>query len=514
MNIGLPGIFAIVYVLVVLLIAWIASRNIKTSTDYLVAGRNKPFWLTSTSLLATWICSGTIMGGAGIAYEFGLFETIYDPFAAAISLILAGGLGYIAVLRKMKLNSIGSFYHIRFGATASKLSALSMVPTYALWVGVQMMAFAYITSMLFGASFTTMLLVGAIILIGYTYLGGLLAVAWTDVLQIVIVIAGIIILYPIALNAAGGMSDVREVVPPEYFSMSPHDFTLVGILTYAAMWLGTALGTIPAPDMHQRSFMARTPQIAVWSAITAGVAMIIIGYLAVNLGLFGIVFAQEGVISAELAAQDNELVIIMIAEAFLHPVVFAIFVGAMLAAIMSSGDSGIFATAAILSNDMAKPYLQSKGKTVTDNDLIKLTRLFVIVIGVISLLLAFASDSLYYMLVLAFTLIFGILFFPLTLGIWWKKANEYGAVAAMIVGFVIPLLMAVFQRVIIPDPYWVIALLVPAISGTVMVVVSLVTQASCPPKALRTAEGEVLKWPELDELQGEGKPNDKQGYRA
>lgn len=405
------------------------------------------------------------------------------------------------VIRETKIVSMGSFYRLRYGKTAGTLSSVCMIPTYIFFATVQVMAIGKTFSAILGWDYMTMAILGGILVILYTYWGGMLAVAWTDFFQSILLVLGVIILFPLALKATGGMTNVRAAVPADFFSFAPRDFSIVGILTYVAMWAGCGLGNIPCPDLMQRAMVAKDGQTAKKSGIIAGVLMIGLGLLVVYTGVFGIQLAQQGLISAEVVNGDPEMVVPLIAMALMHPGVLGLFLAGLCGAIMSSADSALFAPAAIFSNDLMKPLLKRRGKELTDEQLKKYTKLSVLVMGALAILLGVSNVSLYEVLILGFTLLGQMLFFPLILGIYWKKSNEYGALAGMIGGFIVPVSMMIAQGTILPGPEWIATLIPLAISALATVVVSLATQNICPPKPLKTEDGEIIKWPELAEVQ-------------
>lgn len=494
MNSGvIVVIFVLCYLALLMIIGWVAGRKTKDSADYMVAGRKMPLYMTTATLFATYVCGGTVMGGAGAAYSGGFFATIYDPFAAAIALVIAGLL-FMKHVRELKIVSMGSFYRLRFGPTAGGISSLCMVPTYVLFATVQVMAIGKAFSALLGWDYMTMAFIGGILVIVYTYWGGMLAVAWTDFVQSLLLILGVVVLFPLALKATGGMANVKTVVPHEYFSFAPRDFTLVGILTYISMWVGCGLGNIPCPDLMQRAMVAKDGKTARRSGIIAGILMIGLGLLVVYIGVFGIYLADQGVIAADAVNQDPEMVVPLLAIKLMHPAILGLFLAGLLGAIMSSADSALFAPATILSNDLIRPIAKKwRGIELTDDQLKNYTKYAVLGIGVLAMLLGVVSDSLYEILILGFILLGNMLFFPLFLGMYWKKANEYGAIGGMLGGLITVLIL----RLIPGSPEWVTTMIPLVVSAVTMVVVTLATQKTCPPKPLIADDGEIIKWPEL-----------------
>ena len=506
-NAGLLVGVVIIYLIAVLIIGWIAGKKTSSNTaDYMVAGGKMPMWLTTATLLATFICGGTVIGGAGIAYSDGLRASIPDPFGACLCLIVSGFF-YLKIIRKTGAKSAGSVYANRFGNVGAAVASLCMIPTFVFFGASQVAAAGKVFHTLLGWDFITMALISGIIIIVYTYMGGITAVAWTDFVQIGILILGVLILFPLILghiNELGGTGAAVSLMGEDFFSFGPEPGSLgvAGILTYLALWVGTSAGAIPGCDVIQRSLVAKNGDQAKWSGVLSGVIMAAVGLLVVLIGAWSNLLADQGIINAANVAriaEDSELLIPLLAQQFMHPVVLALFLTGLLGAIMSSADSALFAPATIVSNDLIRPWMEKTGKPYVDNDLTKWTRWSVLGIGILSIILGIMTESVFTLMVVGFTMQGGMLFFPLTLGLFWKKANKWGGVSGMIAGAVVIFFMMIIQGTPFPEPFWALTFLPMLISGLVMVVVSLATQKSCPPVALMdVSTNEPVKWGDLE----------------
>jgi Na+/proline symporter len=166
--------------------------------------------------------------------------------------------------------------------------------------------------------------------------------------------------------------------------------------------------------------------------------------------------------------------------------------------IMSSGDSALFAPAAVLANDIWKPlYEKSTKKELSDGGLMSASRWSVVIVAAFALILGFFSETMYDLLIVAFQLLYHVLFFPIILGVYWKKANAPGAVAGMITGFLFIIVWMVIAGTMFPSPEWASTLIPGGVGGVVMVIVSLITQKRRPPQPLYSSDGKILKFGEL-----------------
>lgn len=496
----MPHLIEITIILLFLIgmvvVGLIINKKVEDLDDYLVGGRNVPTWAITGSLFATFWGGGTVLGSAGAAYHGGILETIADPFAAGLALVLIG-IFFVSPIRRLKLNSVSELYLIRYSDGVSIFASFLMLPTFTLWTAVQIIAIGKVMNILLGLSYTLSIIIGALVIVAYTYLGGLLAVVWTETIQMFIILLGLFILLPISIKHAGGFGEMSNFTPEGFWSFIPRGENLVGWLTYISAWAGMALGNIPSPDIAQRAFSSKDEKTARDGSIYAGILYWIIGFIPILFSLVAITMVGKGMIPGEIFTQDSEMVIPYLAKTLLSPIGLGIFVGSLMATVMSSASSSIFASAVILSNDIYKYSKELKGNNIGDEKALKVTKICVLIIGVLSLAVSFYAESLYDLMVFSFTILFNCLFFPFIFAFIWKRANAYGALSGMAVGFLITLAGCIIERTFVPEPEWFFTL-VPAFANFLaMVTVSLATQRKNPPKALATKDGEIIKWGDL-----------------
>ena len=413
----------VVYLAAILIIGVVAARRAKTSDDFLVAGRSLPLWLCAATITATWFGSGTVVGAAGAAYEGGFLAVIADPFGAALCVLLAG-LFYVRIIRRMRLLTVTDFFEIKYGALAGMLSAVALFIAYIGWTGAQLVAFGFILHTLTGVSTTAGMVVGAVIVLAYTSAGGMWAVALTDFVQILILIVGLVIMLPVVLVDVGGWSVVAEGLPEHTFRMIPLENTGGAWLEYIRAWAIIGVGSIATQDLLQRALSSRDERVAQNSFYIAGLTYVTVGMIPVFLGLIG------SVVLPDLA--DPEFVVPQLAMDHLPPVLLAVFVGALLAAIMSSADSALLAPATLLSANIV-PFFKAD---VTPEERLAWARYSIPVIGLVALVVALRAQTVYDLMLDAFSVTLVALFVPFTAGIWWSGSNRTGGLAAMIGGTV------------------------------------------------------------------------------
>ncbi|WP_332448980.1 sodium:solute symporter family protein [Methanoculleus sp.] len=503
----------LLYLASMLAIGFIVQRRggVETSKGYLVANRNVGPLLIGGTLFATFWGGGTLLGGSGAAYGGHLLATIADPWASGITLLLMAAF-FVTILRQMKIASLSEMYYLRYGARGAYLASFLSVPTLIFWTSVQILAISKILTVLVGLPGNESAFVAGLIVITYTYLGGMLAVIITDNIQMVLILLGLVVLIPTGVAYAGGMDVIAANTPTDFWSMLPSNnspsglgWTVTGVMAWLAAWCGMGLGSLASLDISQRVFCVRDDRTARRGLFLGAILYWVAGIGPIFIGLLGIVMVSTGLIDGAILAEDPELLVPFLAKTLLPPWMMAIFIASLMAAIMSTASSAIFAAAAAISTVFLRG---SVSDGVTDNKaVLRLTRSLVVGIGLFSIGISFVAPGLYDLMIFGFTLLFACLFWALVCGLFWKRANAPGAIASMAGGFLTTIAGAVILSVqrgtltlVPPDNEWTIFFTFgpTLVSGSAMYVVSMLTQKTHPPVPLKDTDGAVLKWPELE----------------
>ena len=268
-----------VYLAVMLGVGLYAGRRVRNSTDFIVAGQRLPLLLCTATLAATWFGGGICIGAASAAYKGGILAVIADPFGAALCLFIAG-LFYVRLMRRMGLMTIASFFSRRFGPRAGLLASLCTIPAYVGWTGSLLVAFGRILQSLTGIDPTVGICAAAVIVLIYTWAGGMWAVTLTDFVQVTVLVLGLFILTPLLLGDMGGWKALVAQIPSSRFDFYPRG-DAASWLAYARDWLVIGLGNLAGQDLIQRSLSSRDEKVAYRSAYLAGLLYITVGLLPV-----------------------------------------------------------------------------------------------------------------------------------------------------------------------------------------------------------------------------------------
>jgi SSS family solute:Na+ symporter len=425
------------YVLFLLAISLIASRRVESETDYLVAGRRLPLFLAWGTLIATWFGAATMFAAAGAAREEGLLGVVLDPFACAGTLVLSG-LFFARPLWRMNLLTMADFYRQTYGPAAELTGGLIQVPSYFAWIALQYSALAGILELYFGIPLTAGIFIVAVITLTYTMIGGMWSVTLTDSLQILIAIAGLLVLTAATLsdsalgngNPVTGLAVLYERIThdhPDHLRFWPDQETtgagipyFTAILGVLAAWATGLFGNIPGQDLQQRVFSAKDDKTASRACVLAGVLYLCFGCLPLLLGFASLVTHPEGTIDP----------VAFLANEYLSPGMLIVFVIAVVSMIVSTATSAVLAPATILGHNLL-PRL----KWFPAHNALLRDRLSVVLVSLGGIGLALLGESLMGLLDIALSIQLSALFLPVLFGLYGRPRNQACCVLAMTAGF-------------------------------------------------------------------------------
>ncbi len=411
-------------------IGWWASRFVKNTSDFVMAGRRMPMTIVAAGLFATWFGSETVMGASTAFLNEGLMGIIEDPFGAALCLVFIG-IFMAKPLYRLNLYTFSDYFRRRYSHRAETLSAIMMIPSYWGWIAAQLIALATILNILTGIPIFTGVVVCAAIVMFYTYIGGMWAVSITDFVQTLMIIIGMLFVMLNSVNVVGGWAVVLSHAhqEPEHFRILPNPDTK-SIVAYFAAWITVGLGSVPQQDVFQRVMSAKSEKAAVWGSYISG-------FMYLTVGLMPIVIAYCGkIMYPELLRGGDEVRQMLIPYMVLqHSSLWIqiLFFGALMSAIMSTASGAILAPSTVIGENIVKPFYPN----LTDKQLLYTMRLSVIFITVMSVFFSTLDKSIYELVRQSSELSLVSLFVPLIAGLYWQKASAWGAMAAMLIGLAV-----------------------------------------------------------------------------
>lgn len=415
----------VVYLLLTLMIGFIAARRVKTVSDFALAGKRLPFFMASATVFATWFGSETILGSSAEFAKHGLSGVIEEPFGAALCLILVG-LFFARRLYRMNLNNLGEFYLQQYGQATEIVSSIVMVFSYLSWVAAQFLALGIVLNTVTGLDLKLAIVLMAVLVTLYTTVGGMWAVSMTDSIQMVVIIVGLIVVLVVVAADHGGVAAVLAMPPRGHWQLMKTTDT-GGIVAFVNAWAVIGLGSIPGQDVFQRVMSAGSERVAVFSSIFSGFLYLSVAMIPLFLG-----YLAMRVLTPTEAAGDMQFLIPKLILAKTSVVLQIVFFGALLSAILSTASGALLAPSVVLSENLLRKLIGPD-----DRKLLQLSRASTVLLAVISLVIALrynkitelVSDSSAYGLV--------ALFVPLIAGMFFGARNAVAAITSIVSGTVV-----------------------------------------------------------------------------
>jgi SSS family solute:Na+ symporter len=395
-------------------------RVVKGLNGFFVADRSATFLFIAGSLFATVIGGSSTVGMAGLGFRMGLVGAWWLLVGAVGLFVLA--LFLAEKVRGYSLYTLPEILDIQYGPEA-KLSASVLI--VIAWMGIiagQIVAAGRILETILHIPSSLLMIITAFVFIAYTLLGGQHSVIRTDTIQSLIIIVAVVVSIPLCLGKVGGVASMRETLGHDYFAFPVSQrFPWKMLVTYLFLVGSTYL---VGPDIYSRIFCSRDGRIAKGATMSIALTLIPFAFIITFIGMSARVLFPQ--ISPEAAFPT------MITNLF--PVgLNGLIIAALLSAMMSSADTCLLTTSTIVSVDIIKPLVR---RDIREGSLLLLSRVFIVLIGIVSLAIALSLKGVISSLLLGYTVYTSGLIFPILLGFYRDTLmlNREGAIAAMVVG--------------------------------------------------------------------------------
>ncbi len=445
------------YIAVTLAIGFWASRKVKTTNDFTLAGKSLSMALVGVTIFATWFGPELIMGVPGRFVEQGIRGVITDQFGGFLCLILVGFF-FARQLYRLNIVTLGDFFKMRFGKSIELVTSLIYVYTYFFWIAAQFVALAYLFHSLIGISIQNGIFLGAFIVVIYTYIGGMWAVTFTDLLQSIFIVIGLFLVLLNVLDETGGIVPIFSDRPENFYQFFP-DPGLYNWTDYIAMWMAFGIGAIPAQEIYQRVFSAKSEKAGQHGVFLSALLIFVIGALPLVIGL------GAAKLHPELMGDDHgqNLIPAMVAQYTSVPIQM-LFFGALISAILSTSSGAMLSPATIIGENLLKPYMPN----MSDKRLLLFTRISVILIALVSCIFALSDTNIHGLVVSSAVLVMVCLLAPLSFGLYWRRSSVFGAWMAIVLGFTVWFLSDMFETRVHPTIYGTLASCTGMILGSVL----------------------------------------------
>lgn len=421
---SVEGIIVIIYLIGIFGVGIWGARKTKNFRDYFSTSSQLGMVVLAGTVLATQWGGVTLLGIAGFAYQH-LWMGVWYSLGAVIRFLFWALLMGL-VLRKVNAFSISEWFGIRFdNKNALVMTMLNLVVSVGL-LGAQFVAFGSIVTVFFDVPFTASIVLGAIAVVVYTVIGGMWGVAYTDVVQIAVSGAAAVGMVVYLRFTEGGFSTLRtsSAFPDGYFNAM--EIAPLGDLTAGWFFFFTLIGLWTA-DMFlnhnmQRMVSARNLRVAYWAPIFGGMSYMLIAYVSPAVGAYARVVLGTGLENPDFAFP-------MLAQELLPAWAAGLVAAALLAVVMSSGDSYLLGPSTLAANDLYRAYRPN----ASDKRVLKVARLITLIYGSVALL-----SALFFQTIIGLILTFLTIGWAIIPALWasvaWRRATPNATFASMVLG--------------------------------------------------------------------------------
>ena len=405
--------------------------------ELLLAGRALPLWVGLLTMTATWVGGAYINGTAENTYRFGVTWGLQAGVGYAFSL-LVGGMFYARRMREHGFTTLIDPLEDRYGKKTAALLMIPAVLAELFWSAAVLVALGTTVGTIMGLDFNVSVLVSAVVAIAYTVFGGLRAVAYTDVAQLVLILFGLCLALPFVMTAAGGWDVVAAKGMGDAGFSDPHT-----AINYGDWMIILVFGGIPWNVYFQRVLSAPSPGDARTLSLAAAVicAMLAVPPMLLGLAAQSVDWVALGATDAGVALGGSEAIVQQLADkpSLVLPYLLRLAVpqwvgvvglGAVSAAVMSSVDSSILSASSLIAWN---GYHRLFAPDAKPEAIARLVKVLIVALGSAATLIALTVQSVSQLWYLCGDVVFCVLFPQLTLALFDSKANRTGALAGFAV---------------------------------------------------------------------------------
>ncbi|GAB1234240.1 sodium:solute symporter family protein [Ferrigenium sp. UT5] len=461
--------FVVLYLLFSVGIGIYASSRVHNSRDFVVAGRNLPLPVVTATVFATWFGAETVLGISATFVQEGLGGVIADPFGASLCLIFAG-LFFAPLLYRMNLLTIGDYYRTRYNRRVELVMSVCIMLSYLGWVSAQVVALGLVFNVVSDGALTPQvgMILGIAVVLAYTLIGGMWSVALLDFVQMTIIMVALLLIAALIGERAGGVGNVvLQAQAAGKLQLFPDGSGMEAWIPFIGAALTMMLGSIPQQDVFQRMTSAKSEKIAMRGTVGGGVLYFAFAFIPMFLAFAATLIDPQ--FFGELIGRDSQMVLPSLILNHTPLFMQILFFGALLSAIMSTASSTLLAPSVMFTENILKHFAFGD---MSDQQMLRTMRIILLTFGVLVLWFALNSESsIFHMVENAYKVTLVGAFVPLVFGLYWKRANNQGALLSIVLGLGSWLLL----EWLTPDTYWP-----PQLVGLLMSVAGMLLGSSLP----------------------------------
>ena len=457
------------------------ARRVKSQEDFMVAGRKLKTSVMVFTLICTWIGSGTFIAGAEFASKAG-FSALWLAAGAWVGIIVIYFLA--GKIQTFGQYTIGDILEVRYGPVARLFGAIALIISFTVIVSYQFVAGGFILNVATDGAIPDSVgtIIAATFVILFTAVGGMIAIAYTDLPNGIIIVLACLLSVPFVYLAAGGFPEATQVLDAGYFAVVNEQFGAHPFLKVGGYFLATMLLLMGVQSVYQKFYSAKTPKDARRAVIFWTIGTVFVETVVVIIAVFA--YSKfKGQIDLTIPKEGGK-VVLMAAKSLVPAPVGILLLGAACAVVISTGMNYLLSPTTTIMRDIYQRFVK---KEASQSNMVALQKVFVVFLGVIAFFLAMRLTSVLGMAFFAYT-IYGVAITPaLIAALTWKRATKAGGLTSIISGTAACIVLKVLAEVLPPDKApegdpWGIPIIYPAliISLGSLIVVSLLTKKPKP----------------------------------
>jgi len=418
------------YAVLLMVVGYFAQRKIKVVEDYVLAGRQLKTGLATITMIATWFGAESLMTTADEVASDGVRQAMLDPVGISLCLLIAG-VAVAGPLWRLGLLTIPDFFRMRYGRLAEAISASILVPSYFGYIAAQYLALGTLLEQFFGVPLTVGVFGVAALATSYSLMGGMWSVTWTDVIQMILIVMGLLIMALEILGELGngvlsdGWLQLRAGSEPSQWTIAGGPESKAKVLAAISAVAIGALGNLPVQDLMQRICSAASDRIARRACMLAAGGYLAMGLLPILAGLSA---------SQLLTEVPSQGIMTALAHRLLSPVLLLIFILAVVSTVLSTVVAAVLAPAAVLSQNLLQPLASRWNLLRSESSRLAAQRACVLIIVIASVTVALSGSDAYSLVESSYSLSLVGLFAAFVIGLHWQQAPRAAALASMLVG--------------------------------------------------------------------------------
>jgi SSS family solute:Na+ symporter/sodium/proline symporter len=469
------------YLLVLAALNFVRARRIKSQEDFMVAGRSLKWQVMVFTLICTWIGSGTFISGAEFASKAGI-SALWLAAGAWVGIIIIYFLA--AKIHTFGQYTVGDVLEVRYGPAARVFGAIALIISFVSIVSYQFVAGGFILNVITDGKISESLgtVIAAVFVILFTALGGMVAIAYTDLPNGIIIVLACLLAVPFVYVAAGGLQTAQQALDPGYFSVVNNQFGAHPWLKAIGYFLSTMFLLMGVQSMYQKFYSARSAKDAKKAVFWWTLGTIFVETVVVIIAVFAYSKLQ-GQIDLTIPKAGGK-VVLMAARNLVPAPVGVLLLGAACAVVISTGMNYLLSPSTTIMRDIYQRFMK---KDAGQKNMVALQKVLVVVIGVLAFLLATQLKSVLEMSFFAYT-IYGVAITPALLAaLTWRRVTKAGGLASIITGTTVSIVFFILSKLLpaekVPDgDPWGIPLIYPALIASLaaLIIVSLLTKKPKP----------------------------------